>query len=406
MSRPEQHVAANDPRAESEDGARFQTRCYRNAIDRLKQSFEAQQPLAILIGEGESAASFVINSFLARLDEDVIVAQITEPCTDATDLMRKVIRAVGFRPKSMGLSDLESIFAMFLSYQKGHGRRTIICVEQIQDSDWWVLDRIRRLVESESENHAGLMIVLSGQPMLKDLLHKQPLSAIFALTGQSIWLAPFTLAETREYIQRRVERTDDETVDQVFEYHAIPLIHELSGGVPDKITALVSVCRDMADAEGLELVTTQLVKRANTTLQRPPEAVNDSSMTDTVTLNGILPAVGRLVIKLNDKDASEKSLGHGHVLIGRSKLCDICVDRPNVSRHHALIAYTGDTATLVDLASTNGTYVDGYRVKYHVLSPGETIGVGDCRIEYILDHDPVDPARRADRARVIRSLPN
>ena len=406
MSRPEQHIAANDPRAESEDSSRFQTRCYRNAIERLKRSFEAETPLAILIGEGKSAASFVINSFLADLDDDAIVAQITEPCTDGTDLMRRIISAVGFRPKSMTLSDLESIFQMFLSYQKGHGRRTIICIEQIQDSDWWVLDRVRRLVEAESENGSGLMIVLSGQPVIKDLLHKQPLSAIFALTGQSIWLAPFTLAETREYIQRRVQKLTDATIDQLFEYHTIPLIHELSAGVPDVITALITRCLDMAKEEGLDLVTTQLVKRANGSLQPPPEAVNDSSMTDTVTMNGILPAVGRLVIQLQGKDIKEKSLGHGHVLIGRSKLCDVCVDRPNVSRHHALIVYSGDKATLIDLDSTNGTYVDGYRVKYHQLGPGETIAVGDCRIEYILDHDPVEPARRADRARVSKSLPN
>ena len=94
------------------------------------------------------------------------------------------------------------------------------------------------------------------------------------------------------------------------------------------------------------------------------------------------------------------------MLIGRSKLCDISIDRPNVSRHHALIAYSGDKATLIDLSSTNGTFVDGYKVKYHELMPGETIAVGDCRIEYILDHDPVEPGRRADRARVIKSLVN
>ena len=162
----------------------------------------------------------------------------------------------------------------------------------------------------------------------------------------------------------------------------------------------------MADEEGLELVTAELVKRANATLSQPPDAVNDSSMTDTVTLNGINPALGRLIIQIQGKDIREKSLGQGHVLIGRSKLCDICIDRANVSRHHALISYSGDKATLIDLASTNGTYVDGYRVKYHELAPGETIAVGDCRIEYVVDHDPVEPERRADRARVIKSLLN
>ena len=85
-----------------------------------------------------------------------------------------------------------------------------------------------------------------------------------SLAGRAVYLelAPFTLAETREYVQRRVERMGGTSVDQLFEYHAIPLLHELSEGVPDMITALVSRCREMADAEGLDLVTTQLVKRS------------------------------------------------------------------------------------------------------------------------------------------------
>jgi pSer/pThr/pTyr-binding forkhead associated (FHA) protein len=88
---------------------------------------------------------------------------------------------------------------------------------------------------------------------------------------------------------------------------------------------------------------------------------------------------------LSGDDVREIALRRGTLLIGRSTLCDIRIDSDIVSRHHALISYRPEGAMIVDLGSTNGTSVDGYRIKEHQLVAGETITVGDCRIEYILD---------------------
>ena len=54
-----------------------------------------------------------------------------------------------------------------------------------------------------------------------------------------------------------------------------------------------------------------------------------------------------------------------------------------------MIRYTAKGAMLIDLGSTNGTKVDGYAVKEHRLIGGETIAVGDCLIEYLLE-GPLD----------------
>ncbi len=52
----------------------------------------------------------------------------------------------------------------------------------------------------------------------------------------------------------------------------------------------------------------------------------------------------------------------GALEIGSDEHCELFVDDIGVSRHHARIAFTGAQATIEDLESTNGTFVNGERV--------------------------------------------
>ena len=49
-------------------------------------------------------------------------------------------------------------------------------------------------------------------------------------------------------------------------------------------------------------------------------------------------------------------------LIGRGADCDLRLADQDVSRHHCLLRFRGGEAILVDLGSSNGTYVNGQRV--------------------------------------------
>ncbi len=65
------------------------------------------------------------------------------------------------------------------------------------------------------------------------------------------------------------------------------------------------------------------------------------------------------------------------VLIGRGTACHLAIDDPAASRQHARVEINGDQAQLVDLMSTNGTYVDGQRVPGSLpLKDGSLIQIG------------------------------
>jgi hypothetical protein len=69
--------------------------------------------------------------------------------------------------------------------------------------------------------------------------------------------------------------------------------------------------------------------------------------------------------------------------IGRDANCDLAISDMTVSRRHAQLERTADGWLLTDLASTNGTRVNGWRVRGKVrVTPGDLVSFGNA--EYAL----------------------
>lgn len=68
--------------------------------------------------------------------------------------------------------------------------------------------------------------------------------------------------------------------------------------------------------------------------------------------------------------------------IGRSPGAEFIVEAALVSRLHCQLMATADSLQLKDLGSTNGTFVNGKRVKTAELKDGDKLSVG--RLELIV----------------------
>lgn len=71
-------------------------------------------------------------------------------------------------------------------------------------------------------------------------------------------------------------------------------------------------------------------------------------------------------------------LAASETIFRRSETCDIPLESPTVSRHHARIARQGDDFMLDDLGSTLGSYVNGAAIGKHThrLVLGDQIRLG------------------------------
>ena len=103
------------------------------------------------------------------------------------------------------------------------------------------------------------------------------------------------------------------------------------------------------------------------------------------------------------------------VQLGRDSSCTIQLHDTEVSRRHAEIRLVDLNATLVDLDSSNGTFVNGQRIDEHRLASGDQVQIGVTLMLYtgpaeethedlaqIISIRP--PADVADRSRIVSSV--
>ena len=82
------------------------------------------------------------------------------------------------------------------------------------------------------------------------------------------------------------------------------------------------------------------------------------------------------------------TLEKGKTVIGRSAQADIPLNDASVSREHSEIKITGETATIKDLGSTNGTFVNNKRIAKHVLKDGDRIQISASTVfKFILSDE-------------------
>jgi diguanylate cyclase (GGDEF)-like protein len=80
-------------------------------------------------------------------------------------------------------------------------------------------------------------------------------------------------------------------------------------------------------------------------------------------------------------------LNRPFISIGRESTNDIVLDRDSVSRRHARIALRGGDRVIVDLGSTNGTYVNDRQIQEHRLRAGDQIKVGNSILKFLSGQD-------------------
>jgi pSer/pThr/pTyr-binding forkhead associated (FHA) protein len=100
--------------------------------------------------------------------------------------------------------------------------------------------------------------------------------------------------------------------------------------------------------------------------------------------------VGRLVIRNGGFEGMAFELSAEETLIGRNPTTDITLLDDGISREHAIILYDAesDSYTLEDLQSTNGTQVNGKRVRSVTLAEGDEVRVG--RTLFRFSREPAD----------------
>jgi pSer/pThr/pTyr-binding forkhead associated (FHA) protein len=107
-------------------------------------------------------------------------------------------------------------------------------------------------------------------------------------------------------------------------------------------------------------------------------------------------------VRLVERGASKEEIREIQIdqpefLIGRGADCDLRLRISSVSRHHCMIRLDPEEASVVDLGSSNGTFLNANRVRSQTaIHTGDVLQVGARRFEVALGDDPIESSAKAD----------
>ena len=93
----------------------------------------------------------------------------------------------------------------------------------------------------------------------------------------------------------------------------------------------------------------------------------------------------RLIVMTKSGTPRLITLQAGRTRIGRDANNAVVLDSVKVSRSHAEIDATRGAAVLVDLGSSNGTRVNGRKVRWQALKHRDLIALGDVELRFLAD---------------------
>lgn len=85
-------------------------------------------------------------------------------------------------------------------------------------------------------------------------------------------------------------------------------------------------------------------------------------------------------------------------LVGRNEDCDLYIDHKSVSKQHCVLVKTEGLVLVRDLGSTNGTRVNGQRVRRAALLPNDNLAIANFKYQ-VKFGEPAEAAKGDDRAR-------
>jgi hypothetical protein len=102
------------------------------------------------------------------------------------------------------------------------------------------------------------------------------------------------------------------------------------------------------------------------------------------TIDAVAEKGPALVVRSGGGRAGETFFPSGdRTQIGRSPECEVFLDDVTVSRKHAELVRSGDTYTITDLGSLNGTFVNRKRIESAELEDDDEVQIGKYRLTFL-----------------------
>jgi type II secretory pathway predicted ATPase ExeA len=355
------------------------------ALDFLAATYEHEHGLGLLQGPPLSGKSTIIQQFTDSLHEDTAFAVVDGAGAETDALLRDILRQFGYDLQFDTVKELLNMLKVFVVQQTVSNRAPLLIVENTHAMNPAALSTLCELVALKVHEKSALRVILASDRSMAAMVKAPAMSCIAARTTGSFFVEPLADFEVKSYVYEKLRAGGCPAPQTVFPADVCVALHEAAGGWPGLVDQLALQALHKAARFP---VTADLV-------DQPPKSQDlrlqwgsgdDSWRAE----DGHEPP--QLYVTYNGDTIAEVTLKGERLLVGRSEHNELRISSRFISRHHALFVRHGKSTFLMDLNSTNGTFVNSRRVSNLMLKNDDIVLVGNHRIKFV---DPTATERTA-----------
>ncbi len=354
----------------------------------------------VITGEIGSGKTTLIHSLLATMDENVLVAKIHQTQLDELEFYQSILVEFGLQPfKAHSKVELLAMLNNFLREKSEQEIQVVLIIDEAQNLSPRVLEEVRLMTGLETSKGKILNLILVGQPELKNIIDGPGMEQLNQRIRFRFHLNALSQSETAEYIEHRLKLAGYDKEEALFARGTVPLIYHYSGGIPRLINILCDTAMLSAFVDSRSKITAKMIEDVIMELQWTPYSERSKKTIHPQDIYSLDQQPPKVSVQVSGSDERrDYILDKESISIGRFAGNDIRIDNRYISGHHAKIVTVQGQSYVVDLGSTNGTFVNGQRiskcrlknsdsislaVKKHLLDNGETIALANAKLEYI-----------------------
>ncbi len=238
-------------------------RSHREALGHLLYGAGEQGGFVALVGEVGTGKTTLIRAVVENDTPDLDIALCWNPHLGVTEFVGTICDELGVDYDAERDTTLKALVDRLNAHLlKAHAanRRTVLIIDEAQNLSRDVLEQLRLLTNLETHKDKLLRVILVGQPELDQVLARHDLRQLAQRITARFRLRPLGLAETRAYIQHRLERAGGP--QHLFSPAAVMTLRVLTQGVPRLINMVSERALMGAYAHGRAYVGPWTVMRA------------------------------------------------------------------------------------------------------------------------------------------------
>lgn len=351
----------------------------REALKVLAATRDTRNGLCLLQGPTLSGKSTIVRQFVDTLPDDIAVAVVDGSGLNTTGLLEAVLRQYGYVLDHSSITELLAMLRVFAMQQASSHEAPILIVENVHGLNPSALRALCELADLKVRNSSALKMVLVSDRSLLTIMQASPMACIYKRLTHDFHLHPMTNSEAIEYLHGKLLAAGSSFPEFIFPATVCTALWRASGGWPgilDRLALLTLAKAEVLPASA-DLIETPVLPKGTWI-----EAANAAAEAH----GALPPGPPSLYISLDGQTLHEMSFDQARLIIGRSEYNDIPLVSKFISRHHAMLVRHGSVTFLMDLNSTNGTYVNSKRVSNHILAHDDVITLGHHRIKFADPH--------------------